>query len=58
MYLQKNAIGGFLPSDYLSSSEIDLHYAYAQTFFDGSVLSDNKAGTDYVRAIRAFQLLC
>jgi hypothetical protein len=55
LYLNRIAIGGFADSYYWSSSESDYGlYAWFQNFFNGNQFYNNKNGTYYVRAIRAF----
>jgi Protein of unknown function (DUF1566) len=57
MYLQKTVIGGFGNNDYWCSSEKGANganYAWNQHFVDGGQYGNDKYGTDYVRAVRAF----
>ena len=46
--------GGFTNHLYWSSTEVDVGNARLNYFLDGSQLTNNKGGTVYVRAIRAF----
>lgn len=55
LYLNKDAIGGFSTERYWSSSEIDLGYAWCQSFLNGFQQSFGKDQEGlYVRAVRAF----
>ncbi len=54
MYLQKEAIGGFIGGIYKSSTGLDNFDAWSQYFFDGSSVEDSKGSSDLVRAVRAF----
>jgi hypothetical protein len=54
MYTNRLVIGGFTNNKYWSSSEFDSNTAWSQNFTDGTQNSENKSGTNYIRAIRAF----
>jgi len=57
MYLSKDAIGGFEPFNYWSSSEYDASWVCSQGFATGSPLNYiicKKTAMDKVRAVRAF----
>ena len=47
-------LGGFVPTDYWSSSEYDVDYAWYQYFMDGGLYHHNKESTGQVRAVRDF----
>ena len=54
LYQNKDKIGGFADVFYWSSTEDDYGDAWAQDFYNGDQLDDDKGNTYYVRAIRAF----
>jgi len=54
LYLNKTAIGGFADNDYWSSTEYAEYTAWSLNFFVGYQNANDKNGTGYVRAIRAF----
>ena len=54
LYLQKAVVGGFANYVYWSSSEYVASSAWAQYFYNGAQSSNDKYGTYYVRAVRAF----
>lgn len=54
LYLKKTVVGGFANYFYWSSMELDGNSAWYQDFNNGSLFSDDKTNTAYVRAIRAF----
>ena len=54
LYLQKAVVGGFTNSNYWSSSEINVNFAWYQNIASGFQNGFNKNVTNYVRAVRAF----
>jgi hypothetical protein len=52
MYINKNAIGGFTPNSYWSSTEMG-PFGWNQYFNYGGRISDAKTNKNYVRAVRA-----
>lgn len=55
LYINRGAIGGFTSLNYLSSSEYDLNFAWAQAFNDGAQYVEFKySSLVVVRAVRAF----
>ncbi len=54
MYIQKSVIGGFLSSNYWSSSEYSTYNAWRQNFNVGNKFNVTKYGSCYVRAFRGF----
>jgi hypothetical protein len=55
MYLQKNAIGGFVGDIYWTSSQSGSSYAWGQMWIDGSQIGYYLKNDQHpVRAIRAF----
>ena len=54
LYLKKAVVGGFAGSNYWSSTESDVIFAWRQNFFNGNQFLDEKLMTFYVRAVRAF----
>lgn len=53
MYLQKNVIGGFVNSQYWSSSQYDAVSAWYQSFVGNVPFMQSKTTPSYVRAIRS-----
>ncbi|MBE0639480.1 MAG: DUF1566 domain-containing protein [Bacteroidales bacterium] len=54
LFLNKNAVGGFAPVWYWSSSEYSGYMAYRQSFYNGIQWDYSKYGPFNVRAVRAF----
>ena len=54
LYLQKDAVGGFGTSFYLSSTEYDADVEWAHNFSNGDQLTGDKNFPGRIRAIRAF----
>jgi hypothetical protein len=54
MYVNRVAIGGFLPGYYWSSSEVDGTTAWSQFSSAGNQDTDGKGNTYSVRPVRAF----
>ena len=54
LYLNRVAIGGFVQSDYMSSSEYDVIFVWVMSFGNNYMHYSNKGGTRYVRAVRSF----
>ena len=54
MYDNLQGVGGFVESNYWSSTEVDPNYAWGQDFSRGLQYNSNKSGTRYVRPVRAF----
>ena len=52
MYINKNAIGGFSPNSYWSSTEMPPVFAWNQYFNYGGRINDQKTNKNYVRAVR------
>jgi len=52
IYQQREAIGGFAPDWYWSSSEVDTYYAWYQNFSDGFQDYYGKFDVARVRAVR------
>ena len=52
MYINKNAIGGFSPNSYWSSTEMPPVFAWNQYFNYGGRINDQKTTKNYVRAVR------
>ena len=54
LYINKVIIGGFVNTNYWSSSEQDDDFAYKRNFINGDQNFNTKVNTFHVRAIRAF----
>jgi hypothetical protein len=54
LYLNKDAIGGFVTDFYWSSSEGGYNGAWGQYFYNGNQLANFKPNASFVRAVRAF----
>ena len=54
LYLNQDAIGGFVSQYYWSSSEVDAYSAWDQSFFTGYQYDSDKFDWDGVRAVRTF----
>ena len=54
MYRNKDKIGGFADSNYWSSTEYNIGYAWLQAFGSGIPYTSNRNYNGYVRAVRTF----
>ena len=54
LYLNRMPVGGFVTSDYWSSSEVDVNNAWFRDFSNCTQDVAGKNVTIYVRAVRAF----
>jgi len=57
LYIQKDIVGGFVATNYWSSSEVSSVDAYCQSFSTGAILWGNHGGPGYVRAVRSFSTI-
>ena len=54
LYINRDAIGGFAPGFYYSSTEFDSNYAWVHAFSVDIQANEPKGNFNYVRAIRSF----